>query len=132
MCLALFVDVLTRNWRTFPANLQALLANGLEVRVIDRPCQKQIPGVMSRRLGVQEFAESNLDVSSPESRMSFRRLTVRPSEERDDARCSCDDCPKRQPSRSRFTPESAPSLAMVSSVRSQRHHPSENHSGWFG
>ena len=94
--------------------------------------RKQIPGVMGRRLRVQEFVESNLDVPSRESRMSFRRLPVRPSEERDDACCSCDDdCPKRQPSRSRFTPESAPSLAMGSSMRSQRHHPSENHSGWL-
>ena len=49
--MLLFVDVFTRNRRTFLANPQALLANGFEVGVIDRPREKQIPGVMGRRLG---------------------------------------------------------------------------------
>lgn len=55
--LALFVDVLARNWRTFPADLQALLANGFEVRVVDRPGEKQIPSVMVMRLRIQELGK---------------------------------------------------------------------------
>jgi len=38
--LALFVDVLARNWRTHLANPQAFKANGFEVRVVDRPGEK--------------------------------------------------------------------------------------------
>ena len=47
--LAVVVDVLARNGRTFPADPQALLANGVEVRVIYRPREKQISP--RRRLG---------------------------------------------------------------------------------
>lgn len=85
--LALFVDVLTRSRRTLSANSQAFLANGFEVRVIDRPCEKQVPGVVGRRLGIQEFTESNLDVPGRKSRMGLRRLTVRPSEKPNDDAC---------------------------------------------
>ena len=96
--LALFVDVLARNWRALPANPLALKANGFEVRVVDRPGEEQIPGVMVMRLRIQELGKSDFDVLVCKPRMRLGRLTVGPSEERDDARCRCnDDCPKTQP-----------------------------------
>jgi hypothetical protein len=51
-----------RSWRTLLANPEALKANGFEVRVVDRPGEKQIPGVMIVRLRIEEFGKSDFDV----------------------------------------------------------------------
>src|SRR5688500_6368599 len=86
---ALLVDVLARNWRTLSANPEALKPNGFEVRVVDRPGEKQIPGVMVMRLRIQEFGKGGVDVLGCKSRVCLRRLTVRPGEEHDDTCSSC-------------------------------------------
>ena len=68
-------DRLDQGTNGFLANPEALKANGFEVRVVDRPGEKQISGVMVVRLRTEEFGESGFDVFPHKACVCLRRLT---------------------------------------------------------
>ena len=89
--LALFADVPTGDVGTLVPDPQAFLTDGLEVGVIDRPGEKQIPGVMSARLRIQKLREGRFDILGGKPCVRLSRLAVCPDEEPDETCCGGED-----------------------------------------